>query len=76
LHRLPLPDAAFGDAAFGGQSMNDKHKEYARYAAHCLHMETVAEDQNARSIQREMADEWIKLAETILRPLVPIKLPE
>jgi hypothetical protein len=55
------------------QLTEDKHKEYARYAAHCLHMVTVAEDQNARSIQQQMADEWIKLAETILRPLVPVK---
>jgi hypothetical protein len=56
--------------------MNDKHREYSRYAVHCLDMVTVAKDQDARSIQREMAAEWQKLAETILRPLVPIKLPE
>jgi hypothetical protein len=55
--------------------MNDKHKEYARYAVHCLDMVKVAEDQNARSIQREMAAEWLNLAQTILRPLAPIKLP-
>jgi hypothetical protein len=58
------------------QLTNDKHKEYARYAEHCLHMVTVAKDEDDRAVQREMAAEWIKLAETILRPLVPIKLPE
>ena len=47
--------------------MNDKHKEYARYAEHCLHMMTgAAEDQDDRDIQREMAVEWIRLAELVL----------
>jgi hypothetical protein len=52
---------------------NDKHREYARYAVHCLEMVTITKDQNARSIQREMAAEWIKLADAILQPLVPTK---
>jgi hypothetical protein len=52
---------------------NDKHKEYVGYAEHCLQMVTVAKDQDSRSIQREMAAEWIRLAETILRRLVPVK---
>jgi hypothetical protein len=56
--------------------VSDKHEEYARYAVHCLNMVTAAEDRDARSIQQEMADEWIKLAETFLRPLTPVKLPE
>jgi hypothetical protein len=47
----------------------DKHKEYARYASHCLDMVTVATDQEARAIQREMAAEWLKLADAILQPL-------
>ncbi len=55
------------------QLTNNKHKEYARYAAHCLDMVTVAADQDARSIQREMAAEWLKLADAILEPLVPVK---
>jgi len=53
--------------------VNDKHKEYARYAEHCLHMVTVAKDQDDRALQREMAAEWIKLADTILQPLVQRK---
>ena len=48
---------------------NDKHKEYARYAEHCLHLVTVAQDQDARAIQREMAAEWLKLADAVLHPL-------
>ena len=45
---------------------NNKHKEYARYAAHCLDMVVAAKDQESRSIQREMAAEWLKLADTAL----------
>jgi hypothetical protein len=48
---------------------NDKHKNYARYAAHCLSMVTATKDQDGRAINREMAAEWIKLADAILHPL-------
>jgi hypothetical protein len=48
---------------------SDKHKEYARFAAHCLSMVTVAKDQDSRAIQREMAAEWLKLADAVLHPL-------
>jgi hypothetical protein len=53
--------------------VNYKHKEYARYAEHCLHMMTAAEEQDDRDIQREMAVEWIRLAEIVLRPLLLTK---
>lgn len=46
----------------------DKHKDYAHYAAHCLYLETAASDPDSRAIQREMAAEWLKLADAILRP--------
>jgi hypothetical protein len=46
---------------------NKKHKEYTRFAAHCLEMVTIVKDQEARSIQREMAAEWLKLADATLR---------
>jgi hypothetical protein len=52
---------------------NDKHKEYSHYAEHCLQMVPRIPDQEYRAIQREMAAEWIKLAEAVLRPLIPIK---
>jgi hypothetical protein len=48
---------------------SDKHKEYARYAAHCLDMVTVTKDQDSRDIQREMALEWLKLIDAIAHPL-------
>jgi hypothetical protein len=46
----------------------EKHKEYARYAAHCLNMMTITKDQDARKIQREMAAEWMRLADVRKRP--------
>jgi hypothetical protein len=50
-------------------SKDDKHKEYARYAEHCLKMVPVVSDQEFRAIQREMAAEWLKLADAVLHPL-------
>ena len=50
-------------------SKNDKHKEYAHYAAHCLEMVPMAPDQEFNAIQREMAAEWLKLADAALHPL-------
>jgi hypothetical protein len=34
---------------------SDKHKDYVRYAEHCLNMVAATRDQEARAIQREMA---------------------
>lgn len=49
--------------------MNDKHKDYAHYAAHCLYLETAATDPDSRAIQREMAADWLKLTDAIRYPL-------
>jgi hypothetical protein len=46
----------------------DKHKEYARYAAHCLNLVPATKDQETRALNREMAAE-LKLADDILRRL-------
>jgi hypothetical protein len=54
-------------------SKSGKHKEYAQYAEHCLEMVPKAASQEYRAIQREMAAEWIKLADSILQPLKPTK---
>jgi hypothetical protein len=43
-----------------------KHKQYARYAEHCLQMMPAITDQEYRDVQREMAAEWLKLAQTLL----------
>jgi hypothetical protein len=52
-------------------AMNEKRKEYARCAAHCLQMVAAAKEQELRSIQREMAAEWLKLAQAVGRPPKP-----
>jgi hypothetical protein len=48
-------------------SSNEKQKDYAHYAAHCLYLVTQATDPDSRSIQREMAAEWLKLADSVRR---------
>lgn len=53
-------------------SKNDKHKDYAHYAAYCLYLETAANDPDSRDIQRDMAAEWLKLADAILHPTMPM----
>ena len=50
---------------------NDKFKDYARYAEHCLNMVTATTDQKSRSIQRDMAAEWLRLADAIRHPRRP-----
>jgi hypothetical protein len=50
-------------------SKKSKHKEYVRYAAHCLEIVPAVKDQKYRSIQREMAAEWLKLADALIHPL-------
>jgi len=52
---------------------NDKRRNYARYAAHCLEAGGLTRDQESRAIQREMAAEWLKLADAIAHPLKPMK---
>ena len=52
---------------------SSKHKEYAQYAKHCLEMVPGAPTQEYRALQREMAAEWIKLADAILQPSKPTK---
>ena len=47
---------------------NNKHKDYVRYAEHCLKMVPHASDQEYRNVQREMAAEWLKLADAVLHP--------
>jgi hypothetical protein len=47
---------------------NDKYKDYARYAAHCLNVVASTRDPELRCIQREMAAEWLRLADAIRHP--------
>jgi hypothetical protein len=48
---------------------DDTYKDYVRYAEHCLNMVAATTDQESRRLQREMAAEWLRLAEAI-RPSV------
>ena len=52
---------------------NVKRKDYARYAAHCLNLVPEIKAQDDRAINREMAAEWLRLADAIAHPLKPIK---
>jgi hypothetical protein len=47
----------------------NKHKDYTHYAAHCRYLMATASDPDSHAIQREMAAEWLKLANAILYPL-------
>jgi hypothetical protein len=49
-------------------SKNDRHKEYAHYAAHCLEMVPSVLDQDFLAVQRRMAAEWLRLADAALHP--------
>jgi hypothetical protein len=68
---MRLPQIYRGDAKGGTMAIlkSDKHKEYAHYAEHCLRMVPVAPDREYRATQREMAAEWLRLAEAVLHPL-------
>ncbi|MFZ0504483.1 MAG: hypothetical protein WAM44_12270, partial [Chthoniobacterales bacterium] len=43
----------------------DKFREYTRYAEYCTNMVAAITDQEARCVQREMAAEWLRLADAI-----------
>ena len=51
----------------------DKFKDYVRYAEHCLNMVAGTTDQELRSLQRDMAAEWLRLADGIGAPASPGK---
>jgi hypothetical protein len=50
-------------------SKKEKHKQYARFAVYCLM--AAAGDPACGAIQREMATEWIRLAEALIRKPEP-----
>jgi hypothetical protein len=54
-------------------SKRDKRKEYSRYAVHCLNLVTEIKSQDDRTINREMAAEWLQLADSSVHPLKPKK---
>jgi hypothetical protein len=52
---------------------DNRHKDYSRYAAHCLGLTHALTDREDRAINREMAAEWLKLAEATVELSKPIK---
>ena len=52
----------------------NKHKEYSRYAAHCLGLTPAVTDQEDRVINREMAAEWLKLADDMIALSTPVRI--
>jgi hypothetical protein len=42
-----------------------KHQQYMAYAEHCLEMAKLSADETSRSIQHEMAAEWLSLADVV-----------
>jgi hypothetical protein len=40
-----------------------KYEEYRLYAEHCLKLVRIATSRKTRTLQREMAAEWFKLAD-------------
>jgi hypothetical protein len=44
---------------------SDKHKEYVRYAAHCLEMVPATPAQEFSAIKRKIALEWLRLADAV-----------
>jgi hypothetical protein len=43
----------------------DDRERYVGYATHCLQLAKVTTDQESRAILKEMAAEWLKLAEDV-----------
>jgi hypothetical protein len=65
--RKGLPQSAACSGGTMAISNTEKYKDYAHYAAHCLYLETAANDPDSRAIQHEMAAEWLKLANAVRR---------
>jgi len=72
LNRLILPRATnFRHCKFVPEKIvltpkNPGFKDYARYAMYCLEMVPISEDQDISALNREMAFEWIRIAEAAL----------
>ena len=45
------------------KTVSTKRERYVEYATHCLQLAKATSDQNSRVVLREMAAEWLRLAE-------------
>jgi hypothetical protein len=61
------PDFHLGEYKMAISDMG-KHNDYARFAAYCLDLDARPTATIPHPIQREMALEWLKLAEAALHP--------
>jgi len=52
----------------------NKHKEYSRDAAHGWGLTPAVTDQEDRVINREMAAEWLKLADDMIALSTPVRI--
>jgi hypothetical protein len=52
---------------------SSKYEEYQLYAEHCLRLVRIAASREVRVIQREMAGEWLKLADMFSASEQPAK---
>ena len=70
---IHFPPEFMGPEFMGSVSVtvpqNESYKDYARYAEHCLNVAHQLTDQESRRIHREMAAEWLRLADAIRPPL-------
>jgi hypothetical protein len=64
-----VPQVWAGKQAGEIMAVPNRHKDYVRYAMHCLNVVPAIKDQDDRSINREMAAEWLRLADAVLHPL-------
>jgi hypothetical protein len=62
---IPRPNRIIGKQDMPTVPKNGSYKDYVRYAEHCLNMTAATSDQGSRCIQREMAAEWLRLADAI-----------
>jgi hypothetical protein len=48
-----------------------RRRDYIRYAEHCLSLVPAISARDDRAINREMAAEWLRLADATAHPLKP-----
>src|SRR5260370_27010326 len=59
---LILSTGSLGRTRMADRSI-DKREQYVAFATHCLQLAKVAANRQSRDVLREMASEWLRLAE-------------
>jgi hypothetical protein len=69
-HQIKLRQTyAFRQEKNMADANNNEHKDYVRYANHCLNIVPALKGQDDRAINHEMATEWLRLADAALHRL-------